>query len=56
VAEVAEVAEVAALGSYFPNSPSDKWRRAKPFVAALALLILCPLCACGLWLVGLAGQ
>ena len=46
---------MVVLGSYFPNDPADKWRRAKPFVAALVLLILCPLCACSLWLVGVLG-
>jgi hypothetical protein len=50
-----EAEEVVALASYFPNDPSDKWRRAKPFLAAAFLLILCPLCACSLWFLGLIG-
>jgi hypothetical protein len=57
-AAVAAVAEagVVALGSFFPNQPSDTWRRAKPLLAALVLLFLCPLCACALWFVGLVGD
>ncbi len=55
-AAVAEAEEVVALASYFPNDPADTWRRAKPFVAVLVLLFLCPLCACSLWLVGLVGE
>jgi hypothetical protein len=49
----AAVEEAVALASYSGNTPADKWRRAKPFLALAFLLIMCPLCGCTLWLIGM---